>query len=65
MTWKLKYRESGMPDEALWDTFFRPVKILQQLGVDQKVRTLVDIGCGYGTFLIPAGGLLVLILIRK
>ncbi len=54
-----------MPDEALWDTFFRPVKILQQLGVDQKVRTLVDIGCGYGTFLIPAGGLLVLILIRK
>jgi Ribosomal protein L11 methylase len=47
-----------MPDEKLWATFFSPVHILEQLGVDQNVRTLIDIGCGYGTFLIPAAGLI-------
>lgn len=54
----MKYRESGMPDEQLWDTFFSPTHILEQLDVDKRVRTLIDIGCGYGTFLIPAASLI-------
>ncbi len=53
----MKYRESGMPNEELWDTFFNPQKVLKDLGVDKDVKTLVDIGCGYGTFLIPASKL--------
>lgn len=50
----MKYRESGMPTEELWQSFFNPVDILKQMGVDKNIRTLIDIGCGYGTFLLPA-----------
>jgi len=53
----MKYRESGMPDEQMWDTFFNPTQILTQLDVNGNVNTLIDIGCGYGTFLIPAAKL--------
>lgn len=54
----MKYRESGMPNEQLWNTFFNPRQILEQLEVNKKIDTLIDIGCGYGTFLIPAAGLI-------
>ena len=54
----MKYRESGMPNEQLWDTFFNPQQILNQMGIDKNINTLVDIGCGYGTFLIPAARLI-------
>ncbi|ADU28531.1 class I SAM-dependent methyltransferase [Evansella cellulosilytica] len=50
----MKYRESGMPEEALWENFFNPIEILKKLEVTEKVNTLIDVGCGYGTFLIPA-----------
>jgi len=50
----MKVRESGMPDEGLWETFFTPEKILQVLGFTQSVRDAADFGCGYGTFTIPA-----------
>ena len=53
----MKYRESGMPDEQMWDTFFNPTQTLNQLDVNENIRTLIDIGCGYGTFLIPAAKL--------
>ena len=53
----MKYRESGMPDESLWDTFFTPTEILQQMGIGQQVKVLIDVGCGYGTFLVPAAGM--------
>lgn len=56
-SWKvliMKYRQSGMPDEMLWDTFFNPTEILKQLDVNEDVTALLDIGCGYGTFLVPA-----------
>ncbi len=52
------FRETGMPDEQTWDTYFDPVNTLLQLGVSQHIRTLIDIGCGYGTFLIPASTLI-------
>lgn len=50
----MKYRESGMPLEDLWDTFYNPLELLKKMSVDKHIRTLIDIGCGYGTFLIPA-----------
>ncbi len=52
------YRETGMPDEQTWITFFNPTDTLLQLGVNQHIHTLIDIGCGYGTFLIPASKLI-------
>lgn len=53
----MKYRESGMPSEQMWDTFFNPQRILNLMDIDKSVNTLLDIGCGYGTFLIPAANL--------
>ena len=49
----MKFRESGMPDENLWNTFFNPVQILKLMEINKKVNILIDIGCGYGTFLFP------------
>lgn len=49
----MKYRESGMPSEQMWDTFFNPNEVLNKMGIDKQIRTLIDIGCGYGTFLLP------------
>lgn len=50
----MKYRESGMPPVEMWDTFFNPIAILTAMGIDKDIDLLVDIGCGYGTFLLPA-----------
>jgi len=50
---KMKYRESGMPSEQMWDTFFNPNEVLKKMGIDAQIKTIVDIGCGYGTFLLP------------
>ena len=51
----MKARESGMPDEQLWEQFFDVNKILDELAVDSKINKIVDFGSGYGTFAIPAG----------
>ncbi len=50
----MKTRESGMPDEAMWDSFFDPGLVLSSLGLTSACRDLVEFGCGYGTFTIPA-----------
>lgn len=50
----MKYRESGMPGEQVWNNFFNPEQILHDLDIDGGIDILLDIGCGYGTFLIPA-----------
>lgn len=50
----MKARESGMPDEALWATFFQPEQALVRLRLTPEVHNVVDFGCGYGTFAIPA-----------
>lgn len=50
----MKFRNSGMPDEQVWSAFFDPSGVLRQMGVTGSIRTLIDIGCGYGTFMIPA-----------
>ncbi len=50
----MKTRESGMPDQPTWDTFFDPEATLRALGLRPTHRDVADFGCGYGTFSIPA-----------
>ncbi|MBC3898689.1 methyltransferase domain-containing protein [Acetobacterium malicum] len=49
----MKYRESGMPPELMWDTFFNPIEVINKMGITSQIRILIDVGCGYGTFLLP------------
>jgi len=46
----MEVRDSDMPDEAVWSSFFDPQKILGAFGLDKGVHDLVEFGCGYGTF---------------
>ena len=50
----MKTRESGMPDEPLWESFFQPAETLRRLELSPACRDVVEFGCGYGTFTIPA-----------
>jgi len=50
----MKTRESGMPDEQMWTTFFDAPHILAQLGFDDPKADVVEFGCGYGTFTVAA-----------
>ena len=50
----MKVRDSGMPEETVWDTFFDIDLILSKLHINSQVNDLVEIGSGYGTFTIPA-----------
>lgn len=51
----MKGRESGMPEEAYWATFFAPEGTLDRLlGLDSPAGNIVEFGCGYGTFTLPA-----------
>ncbi len=50
----MKVIDSGMPEEWMWKDFFNINTILSQLQVDSQVTDLAEIGCGYGTFTIPA-----------
>lgn len=50
----MKTRESGMPPEEMWDTFFDARSILQKLGLTNQCGDLLEFGCGYGTFTVPA-----------
>ena len=43
-----------MPEEAYWETLFDVPLILERLGIDARLRNVVEFGCGYGTFTIPA-----------
>lgn len=46
-------RESGMPDEAYWETLFDVPLILERLGINDSLKNVVELGCGYGTFTLP------------
>ena len=48
----MKIRDSGMPDEAYWETLFDVPLILALLGVE-RFHDVAELGCGYGTFSIP------------
>jgi ubiquinone/menaquinone biosynthesis C-methylase UbiE len=54
----MKGRESGMPDEAYWATFFAPEAALDQLLISgDSPGNIVEFGCGFGTFTLPAARL--------
>jgi SAM-dependent methyltransferase len=53
----MKVRDSGMPEDERWSSFFDSEAILRTFGLDQGVQTLVDFGCGYGTFTLAAAKL--------
>lgn len=50
----MKTRDSGMPEEELWTGFFSPEETLAALGLETACGDVVDFGCGYGTFTLPA-----------
>ncbi|MEW5842767.1 MAG: class I SAM-dependent methyltransferase [Bacteroidota bacterium] len=50
----MKIRESGMPEENYWESFFDTQYIFSQLQLDNKIDDMVEFGSGYGTFTIPA-----------
>ena len=49
----MKLRESGMPEEAYWETLFDVPLILDRLGINSQLRNSIELGCGYGTFTVP------------
>ncbi len=53
----MKIRDSGMPEEATWRGFFEPDAVLAKLGLTAACRDVVEFGCGYGTFTVPAAGI--------
>jgi ubiquinone/menaquinone biosynthesis C-methylase UbiE len=50
----MKVRDSGMPDETTWNRFFDPSTTLSRLDLTPETSSAADLGCGYGTFTIPA-----------
>ncbi|QND51658.1 class I SAM-dependent methyltransferase [Phyllobacterium sp. 628] len=51
----MKGRESGMPEEASWSAFFdAEAAVLALLGPQPVDGNVVEFGCGYGTFTLPA-----------
>jgi SAM-dependent methyltransferase len=53
----MKGRESGMPDGTYWESFFNPSCILDRLGCRGACGDVIEFGCGYGTFTVPAARL--------
>ena len=53
----MKTRDSGMPEAGTWNTFFDPDAVLRAMDLHQARGPIVDVGCGYGTFTLPAARL--------
>ena len=47
-----------MPEEKLWDSFFDQASILSKLHLTSECKDVVEFGCGYGTFTIPAASII-------
>ena len=48
----MQIRDSGMPDEAYWESLFNVPLVLSRLGIG-RFHDVAELGCGYGTFSIP------------
>ncbi|MCM2372932.1 class I SAM-dependent methyltransferase [Aporhodopirellula aestuarii] len=51
----MRVRDSGMPDEAYWESLFDPAGALDGfpfLRDSTKTSRLLELGCGYGTFTV-------------
>ena len=53
----MKIYDSGMPEENVWETFFDQTSILSKLKLTSEYKVVVEFGCGYGTFTIPAASI--------
>jgi SAM-dependent methyltransferase len=49
----VKVRDSGMPDEGVWERLFDVDLVLDRLGVGAGLADVAELGCGYGTFTVP------------
>ncbi|MHB8478107.1 MAG: class I SAM-dependent methyltransferase [Steroidobacteraceae bacterium] len=49
-----KGRDSGMPAAEQWESYFDAAGIVEALGCCHLTGDVVEFGCGYGTFTIPA-----------
>lgn len=49
----MKVDDSGMPEETYWNSLFDIEGIVDWLALSKKTATIVEIGCGYGTFTVP------------
>jgi SAM-dependent methyltransferase len=50
----MKGRESGMPEEACWDTFYDADCIVEKLEcAGARTESVAEFGSGYGTFTLP------------
>jgi ubiquinone/menaquinone biosynthesis C-methylase UbiE len=54
----MKIRDSGMPDQKIWESYFDLDLILEKLQINSNIQDLVEIGCGYGTFTFPSAKLI-------
>jgi ubiquinone/menaquinone biosynthesis C-methylase UbiE len=50
----MKVRESSMPEQDQWESYFDPPAILTKLELTNTSHNVVEFGCGYGTFSIAA-----------
>ncbi len=51
----MRVRDSGMPDESYWNSFFDAECMIKKLfGIAGCKGNVVEFGCGYGTFTFPA-----------
>jgi ubiquinone/menaquinone biosynthesis C-methylase UbiE len=48
----MKVDDSGMPEEAYWNSLFDIDAIVEWLHIS-KAALVAEIGCGYGTFTVP------------
>ena len=53
----MKIHDSGMPEVQMWESFFNQESILSKLQLTAKINDVVEFGCGYGTFSIPAASI--------
>jgi len=49
----MKINDSGMPEQAYWNSLFDIDAILTWMGCAGQNESVVEIGCGYGTFTAP------------
>jgi hypothetical protein len=52
----MKVHDSGMPDQAYWNSLFDIPRIVDWLNLKNVTAPIVEIGCGYGTFTVPIAG---------
>jgi 16S rRNA A1518/A1519 N6-dimethyltransferase RsmA/KsgA/DIM1 with predicted DNA glycosylase/AP lyase activity len=48
----MKTRNSGMPEQNWWESFFDPPAIFDALDLCTIDGPVVDVGCGHGTFTV-------------